>query len=112
MFKAQEDFGAWLPSWWSNQVLKKQDSHAYYLDFIPSVSKNEDLWGGLAIAWKSQTPSLAKEFAKEISSFTPVAIQNYFRITPRIITAKESISNFKESAYSKIKITGGRILGK
>ena len=59
-------------------ALKKQDSHAYYLDFIPSVSKNDGLWGGLAIAWKSQTPGLAKEFAKEISSFTPVAIQNSF----------------------------------
>ena len=93
-------------------ALKNQKTHAYYLDFIPSISKNDGLWGGLAIAWKSQKPGLAKEFAKEISSFTPVAIQNYFRITPRIITAKESISNFKESAYSKIKITGGRILGK
>ena len=112
MFKAQEDFGAWLPSWWSNQVLKKQDSHAYYLDFIPSVSKNEGLWGGLAIAWKSQTPGLAKEFAKEISSFTPVAIQNSFRVMPKINTAKERISNFKESAFSKIRITAGRILGK
>jgi predicted O-methyltransferase YrrM len=93
-------------------ALKKQDSHAYYLDFIPSVSKNDGLWGGLAIAWKSQTPGLAKEFAKEISSFTPVAIQNSFRVTPRINTAKESISNFKESAFSKIRITAGRILGK
>ena len=93
-------------------ALKKQDSHAYYLDFIPSVSKNDGLWGGLAIAWKSQTPGLAKEFAKEISSFTPVAIQNSFRVTPRINTAKESISNFKESAVSKIRITAGRILGK
>ena len=93
-------------------ALKKQDSHTYYLDFIPSVSKNDGLWGGLAIAWKSQTPGLAKEFAKEISSFTPVAIQNSFRVTPRINTAKESISNFKESAFSKIRITAGRILGK
>ena len=25
-------------------ALKKQDSHAYYLDFIPSVSKNDGLW--------------------------------------------------------------------
>ena len=93
-------------------ALKKQDSHAYYLDFIPSVSKHDGLWGGLAIAWKSQTPGLAKEFAKEISSFTPVAIQNSFRVTPRINKAKERISDFKESAFSKIKITGGRILGK
>ena len=92
--------------------LKKHDSHAYYLDFIPSVSKNDGLWGGLAIAWKSQTPGLAKEFAKEISSFTPVAIQNSFRVMPRINTAKERISNFKESAFSKIRITAGRILGK
>ena len=93
-------------------ALKNQKSHAYYLDFFPSASKNNGLWGGLAIAWKSQTPGLAKEFAKEISSFTPVAIQNSFRVTPRINTAKESISNFKESAFSKIRITAGRILGK
>ena len=93
-------------------ALKNQKSHAYYLDFIPSVSKNDGLWGGLAIAWKSQTPGLAKEFAKEISSFTPLAIQNSFRVTPRINKAKERISNFKESAFSKIRITAGRILGK
>ena len=93
-------------------ALKNQKSHAYYLDFIPSVSKKDGLWGGLAIAWKSQKPGLAKEFAKEISSFTPVAIQNSFRVTPRINTAKERISNFKESAFSKIRITAGRILGK
>ena len=93
-------------------ALKNQKSHAYYLDFIPSVSKNDGLWGGLAIAWKSQTPGLAKEFAKEISSFTSVAIQNSFRVTPRINKAKERISDFKESAFSKIRITVGRILGK
>ena len=93
-------------------ALKNQKSHAYYLDFIPSVSKSDGLWGGLAIAWKSQTPGLAKEFAKEISSFTPVAIQNSFRVRPRINIAKERISNFKESAFSKIRITVGRILGK
>ena len=93
-------------------ALKNQKSHAYYLDFIPSVSKNDGLWGGIAIAWKSQTPGLAKEFAKEISSFTPVAIQNSFRVRPRINIAKERISNFKESAFSKIRITVGRILGK
>ena len=93
-------------------ALKNQKSHAYYLDFIPSVSKNDGLWGGLAIAWKSETPGLAKEFAQEISAFTPVAIQNSFRVTPRINTAKERISNFKESAFSKIRITAGRILGK
>jgi len=92
--------------------LKKHDSHAYYLDFIPSVSKNDGLWGGLAIAWKSQTPGLAKEFAKEMSSFTPVVIQSSFRVTPRINKAKERISDFKESAFSKIRITVGRILGK
>jgi len=43
-------------------ALKNQKTHAYYLDFIPSISKNDGLWGGLAIAWKSQTPGLAKEF--------------------------------------------------
>jgi hypothetical protein len=93
-------------------ALKNQKSHAYYLDFIPSVSKNDGLWGGLAIAWKSETPGQAKEFVKEMSSFAPVAIQNSFRIEPTITAIKAKASVFKESAFSKIRITAGRILGK
>ena len=93
-------------------ALKKQDSHAYYLDFIPSVSKNDGLWGGLAIAWKSQTPGLAKEFEKEMSSFIPVAIQNSIRIEPTITAIKTIASVFKESFFSKIRIICGRLLGK
>ena len=85
-------------------ALKNQKSHAYYLDFIPSVSKNDGLWGGLAIAWKSQTPGLAKEFAKEMSSFTPVAIQNSFRVTPRINTAKERISILRNQLFQKLEL--------
>jgi hypothetical protein len=92
-------------------ALKNQKSHAYYLDFIPSVSKSDGLWGGLAIAWRSNAPGLAKEFEKEMSSFAPVAIQNSFRVTPRINTAKERISDLKDSAFSKIRITMGRLLG-
>ena len=93
-------------------TLKNQKSHAYYLDFITSVSKNDGLWGGIAIAWKSQTPGLAKEFTKELSSFVPVAIQHSFRVTPKINAIKERISGFMESAVSKIKITGGKIIGR
>jgi hypothetical protein len=93
-------------------ALKNQKSHAYYLDFIPSVSKNDGLWGGLAIAWKSETPGQAKEFVKEMSSFAPVAIQNSFRIEPTITAIKAKASVFKESAFSKIRISAGRILGK
>ena len=93
-------------------ALKNQKSHAYYLDFIPSVSKNDGLWGGLAIAWKSQTPGLAKEFEKEMSSFTPVAIQNSFRIHPTITATKSKASVFKQSTFSKLKITLGRLLGR
>ena len=92
--------------------LKKHDSHAYYLDFIPSVSKNDGLWGGLAIAWKSQTPGLAKEFEKEMSSFAPVAIQNSFRIHPTITATKAKASVFKQSTFSRLKITLGRLLGR
>jgi hypothetical protein len=66
---------------------------------------------GLAIAWKSQTPGQAQEFAKEISSFAPVAIQNSFRIETTITAIKAKASVFKESALSKIKITMGRLLG-
>ena len=93
-------------------ALKNQKSHAYYLDFIPSISKNDGLWGGLAIAWKSQTPGQAKEFVTEMSSFTPVAIQNSFRIHPAISTIKVKASIFKEYTFSKIKITMGRLLGR
>ena len=92
-------------------ALKKQDSHAYYLDFIPSVSKNDGLWGGLAIAWKSQTPGLAKEFEKEMSSFIPVAIQNSFRIQSNITAAKAKVSVFNQPTFSKLKIALGRLLG-
>ena len=93
-------------------ALNNQKSHAFYLDFIPSVSKCDGLWGGLAIAWKSQTPGQAKEFTKEMSSFLPIAVQNSFRITPTITEIKEKISGFKESAFSKIRIIGGRFLGR
>ncbi len=94
------------------EALKNQKSHAYYLDFIPSVSKNDGLWGGLAIAWKSQTPGLANEFDKEMSSFIPVAIQNSFRVQPTITATKAKACVFKESAFSKIKISLGRLLGR
>jgi hypothetical protein len=93
-------------------ALQNQKSHAYYLDFIPSVSKNDGLWGGLAIAWKSQTPGLIKEFEKEMSSFIPVAIQNSFRIQPTITATKAKASVIKQSTFSKLKITFGRLLGR
>jgi hypothetical protein len=93
-------------------ALRGQRTHAYYLDFIPSVSKSDGLWGGLAIAWKSQSPGLTKEFVKEMSPFIPVTIQNSFRITLTISKIKERIAFFIESVFSKIKITGGRLLGR
>ena len=94
-------------------ALQNQKSHAYYLDFIPSVSKKDGLWGGLAIAWKSlKTPGLIKEFEKEMSSFIPVAIQNSFRIQPTITATKAKASVFKQSTFSKLKITLGRLLGR
>ena len=94
-------------------ALQNQKSHAYYLDFIPSVSKKDGLWGGLAIAWKSlKTPGLIKEFEKEMSSFIPVAIQNSFRIQPTITATKAKASVFKQSTFSKLKITLGRFLGR
>jgi 23S rRNA U2552 (ribose-2'-O)-methylase RlmE/FtsJ len=93
-------------------ALKNQKTHAYYLDFIPSMSKNDGLWGGLAIAWKSQAPGLAKEFEKEMSSFIPVAIQNSFRIQSKIAVAKAKVSVFNQSTFSKLKIALGRLLGR
>jgi hypothetical protein len=47
-----------------------------------------------------------------MSSFAHVAIQNFFRATPTITTIKERISVFIEYAVSKIKVTGGRLLGR
>jgi hypothetical protein len=94
------------------EALKNQNSHAYYLDFIPSICKNDGLWGGLAIAWRSKTPGLSNEFAKEMSSFAPVAIQNSFRIEPTITAIKAKASFFKDSTFSKIKIIMGRLLGR
>ena len=91
-------------------ALQKQKSHAYYLDFIPSISKKDGLWGGLAIAWKSKTPGHTKEFVKEMSFFIPVAIQNSFRLQPTITATKAKASVFKQLTFSKLKITLGRLL--
>ena len=48
-----------------NDALKHQKSHAYYLDFLPSMSKEDGLWGGFAIAWKSNSPGQKLEYEKE-----------------------------------------------
>ena len=45
-------------------ALKSQNSHAFYLDFMPSILKKDGLWGGFAIAWKSENPG-PKEFCGE-----------------------------------------------
>ena len=50
-------------------ALKYQNSHAYYLDFVPSVLKHDGLWESLGIAWRSKNPGSKKEFLKESSSY-------------------------------------------
>ena len=42
-----------------------QNSHSYYLDYIPSILKANGLWGGIAIAWKSHKPEKVEEFSGE-----------------------------------------------
>ena len=90
-------------------TLKDQQSHAYYLDFIPSACKGDGLWGGLALAWKSEKGGAANEFIKEKSPYTPTAIQNSLHIAPKINSIRSNISIFTASFISKTKILGGRL---
>ena len=59
-------------------ALEPQSSHAFYLDFIPSILKRDGLWGGFAIAWKSENPGRKQEFCGEKSIYSPVCWQNSF----------------------------------
>ena len=59
-------------------ALQSQNSHAFYLDFIPSILKQDGLWGGFAIAWKSKSPGPQKELCGEKSSYSAVWWQNSF----------------------------------
>ena len=93
-------------------TLESQKSHAYYLDFMPSVSKGDGLWGGLALAWKSKTAGPSIEFYQEKSPYPPTALQNSLRLIPKMNSIKDSIFIFLGSFISKSKILGGRLRGR
>jgi hypothetical protein len=93
-------------------ALKNQDSHAYYLDFITSLSKSDGLWGGLAIAWKSDLPGPRVEFEREVSSFKLINFQNKLRILPKIKLVRNSFYNFCKLLSTKTRIYGGKLVHK
>lgn len=92
--------------------LTKQKTHAYYLDFMPSVNKHDGLWGGLAIAWKSENSGSRIEFNKEHSPFTPLALQHSLRIGLYFQLLKQIIYSRMNNIKNRIKILGGKIWGR
>jgi hypothetical protein len=93
-------------------ALKSQNSHAYYLDFIPSILKADGLWGGLAIAWKSQKRGSVNEFTGEKSSFPAVFRQSIFHSRSKIIHLNHWLTKFRQSTISKLSILCGKLLGR
>jgi hypothetical protein len=93
-------------------ALKSQNSHAFYLDFMPSILKEDGLWGGFAIAWKSENPGLKKEFLGEKSSYSLVWLQSIFHLKSMLLQLKHFLSRVEQSSISKVRIFAGKILGK
>jgi hypothetical protein len=91
-------------------ALKHQQTHAYLMDFIPATLKHDGLWGGLAIAWRSDKPGPIKEFNGELSSFNVLAFISLFRLKSKVKNLKISISEKFQGYLSKLKILFGRIL--
>jgi predicted O-methyltransferase YrrM len=92
--------------------LKKQQTHAYYLDFMPSLNKHDGLWGGLAIAWRSEKPGQKKEFKSEYSPFTPIVTHHFLRISPYLQSLKIKILTVLNIAKNRLRIGIGKILGR
>jgi predicted O-methyltransferase YrrM len=92
-----------------NDALKHQNSHAYYLDFLPSMSKEDGLWGGFAIAWKSNSPGQKLEYEKEYSLFIPASLQNFFRFKYIFKILSSNFINKLQSTISKLRILGGKV---
>ena len=93
-------------------ALKSQNSHAFYLDFMPSILKNDGLWGGFAIAWKSENPGPKKEFLGENSSYSIVMWQSIFHFKSRLLQLKHVLLQIEQNCISKLRILAGKILGK
>ena len=93
-------------------ALESQSSHAFYLDFIPSILKRDGLWGGFAIAWKSEKHGSVKEFKGEKSSFPAVFRQSIFHSGSKIIHLNHWFTKFRESKISNSRILCGKLLGR
>jgi hypothetical protein len=93
-------------------ALKSQSSHAFFLDFMPSILKEDGLWGGFAIAWKSENPGPKKEFLGEKSPYSLVWLQSIFHLKSMILQLKHFLSRVEQSSISKVRIFAGKILGK
>lgn len=93
-------------------ALESQSSHAFYLDFIPSILKRDGLWGGFAIVWKSENPGRKKEFSGEKSSYSIVMWQSSFHFKSRLLQLKHYLSQINQNWISKLRILAGKILGK
>ena len=92
-------------------ALKSQSSHAFYLDFMPSLLKEDGLWGGFAIAWNSENPGLKKEFLGEKSSYSIVVWQSIFHFKSRFVQTEHLLSQIWQNSISKLRIFVGKILG-
>ena len=93
-------------------ALKSQSSHAFYLDFIPSILKRDGLWGGFAIAWKSKSPGPKKELYGEKSSYSAVWLQSCFHIKSKLLRFHYLLLQIWQNSISKLRIFAGKILGK
>lgn len=89
-------------------TLLTQDTHAYNLDFVPSVVKDDGLWGGIGIAWRSNSSGFVSEFAGESSPYPLIALQNLSKLSPKIHSLVTSLrSSFRVTA-NKLRIIAGK----
>jgi hypothetical protein len=93
-------------------ALKSQRSHAFYLDFIPSILKHDGFWGGVAIAWKSKSPGRKKEFCGEKSSYSIIMLQSSFHFKSKLLQLKLFLLQIWQNSISKLRIFFGKTLGK
>ena len=90
-------------------ALKSQNTHAYFLDFIPSVLKHDGLWGGLAIAWRSEYPGPTNEYLGERSSYKWLKFQSLFYINSKMKTLRILLLKNIDSFICFLRILGGKL---
>ena len=91
-------------------ALKSQSSHAFYLDFIPSVLKEDGLWGRLRLLGNRKVLD-AKEYCGEKSSYCIVMWQSSLHFKSKLIQLKLFLLQIWQKSISKLRIAG-KILGK